>query len=105
MSIVDHNDASVFCSEPQFSFPTERVFTRRAGPPATAWPQRHAEEEFLALVRHNAATKLEMEHWPSVLNDALGSQVWTTRIHGHCVSGQPRTALSGEATCLKLSNG
>ena len=28
---------------------------------ATASPQRHAKDEFLALVRHNAATKLEME--------------------------------------------
>ena len=30
----------------------------------TAWQERHAEEDFLALVRHNAATKLEMEQWP-----------------------------------------
>ena len=42
----------------------ERFFTRRAGPPTTAWPERHDEEEdFLALVRHNAATQLEMERW------------------------------------------
>ena len=41
----------------------ERFFTRRAGPPTTAWRERHAEEDFFALVRQNAATKLEME-WP-----------------------------------------
>ena len=27
----------------------------------------HAEEDFLAVVRHNATTKLEMEQWPYVL--------------------------------------
>ena len=47
--------------------PMERFFTRRVGPPATNWPERHAEEDFLALERHNAATKLEMEQWPPVL--------------------------------------
>ena len=47
-----------------FHFPMKRFFTRRAGPPVTAWQERHAEEDFLALVRHNAATKLEMEQWP-----------------------------------------
>ena len=46
------------------SRPMERFFTRRAGPPTSAWPQRHAEEDFLAVMRHNAATKLEMEQWP-----------------------------------------
>ena len=56
-------NASVFSSKPQlfFHFPMERFFTRRAGPPVTAWQERHAEEDFLALVRHNAATKLKME--------------------------------------------
>ena len=47
-----------------FQLEMERFFTRRAGPPVTAWQERHAEEDFLALVRHNAATKLEMEQWP-----------------------------------------
>ena len=62
-------NASVLSSKPQlFShFPMERFFTRRAGPPVTAWQERHAEEDFLALVRHNAATKLEMERWPPAL--------------------------------------
>ena len=56
-------NASVSSSKPQlfFHFPLERFFTRRTGPPVTAWQERHAEEDFLALVRHNAATKLEME--------------------------------------------
>ena len=39
-------------------------FTRRAGPPTTAWPQRHDEEEdFLALVRHNESTRQELIEW------------------------------------------
>ena len=50
-----------------FHFPTERFFTRRAGPRATAWQEPHAVEDFLALLRHNAATKLEMELWPPVV--------------------------------------
>ena len=50
-----------------FHFPMERFFTRRAGPLAIAWQERHVEEDFLALVRHTAATKLEMEQWPPVL--------------------------------------
>ena len=56
-------------SNPQLSaLPMERFFTRRAGPPTTAWPERHDEEEdFLALVRHNAAPQLEMERWPPAL--------------------------------------
>ena len=29
--------------------------------PATAWQERHAEEDFLALVRHNAAAQVETE--------------------------------------------
>ena len=47
----------------------ERFFIRRAGCSSlsTAWPERHAEEDFLALVRHNTAAKLEMERWPPVL--------------------------------------
>ena len=50
------------CSEPQlFSLPVERFFNRRVGPPTSAWPQQHVEEDFLALVRHNSATKLEMD--------------------------------------------
>ena len=56
------------CFQPEtaivFHFPMERFFTPRAGQPVTAWQERHAEEDFLALVRHNAATKLEMEQWP-----------------------------------------
>ena len=57
-----------FCSEPQlFSLPMEGFFTRRAGPLARAWPQRHGEKEFLDLVRHNAATKLEMDQRPPLL--------------------------------------
>ena len=50
-----------------FPIPMERYFTRRAGPPTTAWRgrERHAEDDFLVLVRYNAATKLEME-WPPV---------------------------------------
>ena len=44
-----------------FHFPMQRFFTRRAGPRATAWQEPHAVEDFLALLRHNAATKLEME--------------------------------------------
>ena len=47
-----------------FHFPMERFFTRRAGPPVTAWQERHSEEDFHALVRHNAATKLEIEQRP-----------------------------------------
>ena len=47
-----------------FSVRTERFFTRRAGWRVTAWQERHAEEHFLALVRHNAAAQLEMEQWP-----------------------------------------
>ena len=47
--------------------PMERFFTRRAGPRATAWQEPHAVEDFLALLRHNAATKLEMELWPPVV--------------------------------------
>ena len=63
---------SVFSSTPQLfvHFPMERFFTRRAGPPGTAGAgaQRHAEDEdFLALVRHNAAAQLEMERWPPAL--------------------------------------
>ena len=49
-----------------FSLPMERFFTRRTGPPTSVWRQRHAEEDFLALVVHNAATNLEMEQWPPV---------------------------------------
>ena len=49
------------------TFPMERFFTRRAGPRATAWQEPHAVEDFLALLRHNAATKLEMELWPPVV--------------------------------------
>ena len=62
-------NASVSSSKPQliFHFPMERFFTRRAGPPVTAWQERRAEEDFFALVRHNAATKLEMERWPPAL--------------------------------------
>ena len=65
-------NASVFSSTPQLfvHFPMERFFTRRAGPPGTAGAgaQRHVEEEdFLALVRHNAAAQLEMERWPPAL--------------------------------------
>ena len=45
----------------------ERFFTSRAGPRATAWQERHAEEDFLALVGHNAAAQLEMEQWPPAL--------------------------------------
>ena len=63
-------NASVFSSKPQlfFHFPMERFFTRRAGPPVTAGAQRHDEEEdFLALVRHNAAAQLEMERVPPAL--------------------------------------
>ena len=56
-------------SNPQFfALPMDGFFTRRAGPPTTAWPQRHDEEEdFLALVQHNAAAQLEMERWPPAL--------------------------------------
>ena len=51
-----------------FAPPMERFFTRPAGPPTTAWPQWHDEEEdFLALVLHNAAAQLEMERWPPAL--------------------------------------
>ena len=57
----DRSATSVFLSsKPQ-------LFSLRMGPPTTAWPHRHAEEDFLALVRHNAATMLEMEQWPPVL--------------------------------------
>ena len=36
-------------------------------PPTTAWPQRHDEDEdFLALVRHNAAVQLETDRWPAL---------------------------------------
>ena len=42
----------------------ESIVECKSGPPVTAWQERHAEEDFLALVRHNAATKLEMEQWP-----------------------------------------
>ena len=52
-----------------FALPMERFITRRAGPPTSAWPQRHAEEDFLALVRHNAAAQLEMQRWPPVLKN------------------------------------
>ena len=56
-------NASVFSSTPQ-------LFTLSHGTvlhsSATNWPER-AEEDFLALERHNAATKLEMEQWPPVL--------------------------------------
>ena len=34
-----------------FHFPMERKFTRRTRPPVTVWHERHAEEDFLALVR------------------------------------------------------
>ena len=63
-------NASVFSSTPLLfvHFPMERFFTRRAGPPETAGAQRHDEEEdFLALVRHNAAAQLEMKRWPPAL--------------------------------------
>ena len=54
-----------FSSNPHFC--TSHATVLHSGPPTTVLPQRHAEEDFLALVRHNAATKLEMERWPPVL--------------------------------------
>ena len=72
-----HNRSSVlscercYCHQVFFSsnphFCTSHATVLHSGPPTTVLPQRHAEEDFLALVRHNAATKLEMERWPPVL--------------------------------------
>ena len=52
----------------------ERYFTRRAGPPTTEWRGReqHAEDDFLALVRHNAATKLGLEWSPVAKKRRVG---------------------------------
>ena len=63
-----------------FHFPMERFFTRRAGPPVTAWQERHAEEDFLALVRHNAGRR-----------GASGSRALTSSAHRPCATGWPRS--------------
>ena len=81
-----------------FHFPMERFFTRRAGPPVTAWQERHAEEDFFALVRHNAATKLEIHsgHLPR-RRGASGSRARTSRVHTGLVrlGGRARGAPTG----------
>ena len=76
------------------------------GPPATNWPERHAEEDFLALERHNAATKLEMEQWPPVLKKrrvgkpSLDEQYTGLVLLGGHARGTPRGLAAGEAARL-----
>ena len=64
-------NASVFSSKPQlfftFSWNGSSLVVRVAGDSLA----RHAEEDFLALVRHNAATKLKMEQWPPAAKKRL----------------------------------
>ena len=54
--------------------PMERFFTRRVGLPATNWPERHAEEDFLAF----------------------------ESTHGPCVTGWPRSRHP-QRTCRRRS--
>ena len=96
-----HKNGPVFVFSAQnhncfhFPIPMERYFTRRAGPPTTEWRGReqHAEDDFLALVRHNAATKLGLE-WPPVAKKrrvgkpSMDDQIST---RGPCVTLWPRS--------------
>ena len=98
------------CFQPEtaivFHFPMERFFTPRAGQPVTAWQERHAEEDFLALVRHNAATKLEMEQWPFAAKKRREGKPSSDEQHtclvrpGGRAQGAPRGAPASEAARL-----
>ena len=67
----------------------ERFFTRRAGPPVTAWQERHAEEDFLALVRR-PCSRWSSGHLPR-RRVASGSRARTSSTHGPCATGWPRS--------------
>ena len=90
-----------------FHFPMERFFTRRAGPPVTAWQERHAEEDVLALVRHNAAGPADDGAVATCREEEarreaeLGRAVHTglVRLGGHA-RGTPRDLAAGEAARL-----
>ena len=71
----------------------ERFFTHRAGLLVTAWQERHAEEDFLALVRHNAAAPAgDGVVAISLEKETRGEAVlWTSSTPSPCVTGWPRS--------------
>ena len=108
--LLCHNASFLFSSTPQLlSLPMERFFTRRAGPPTTAWPRRHAEEEFLGLVRHNTnqagvgvvATSLEEDtRWEAKFGRPVNTGPGSRHLQRPC---RRRSVQAGGATACRSS--